>query len=215
MEKIIAPLYWYKDFSFLTAEAIKKINALPAHYDFWNNQINVISRKDQDKIWEHHIIHSLVLGNLIPKTKGLRVLDLGTGGGFPGIPLAIAFPEMEFILVDSVGKKIKVVEEVSAALGLKNLKAAHIRAEKVKGEFDFIVSRAVTTMPDFVKWVRKKVAKKQQHTLRNGILYLKGGDLTEELSLYSSASLYELAAFFEEDFFETKKVVHLPLKYKP
>ena len=107
------------------------------------------------------------------------------------------------------------MEEVSAALGLKNVKAAHIRAEKVKGEFDFIVSRAVTTMPDFVKWVRKKVAKKQQHTLRNGILYLKGGDLTEELSLYSSASLYELAAFFEEDFFETKKVVHLPLKYKP
>ena len=175
----------------------------------------MISRKDIAALYKRHVLHSLGIAKVQPFNPGARILDVGTGGGFPGIPLAILFPEAEFYLVDSIGKKIKVVEEVSAALGLKNVKAAHIRAEKVKGEFDFIVSRAVTTMPDFVKWVRKKVAKKQQHTLKNGILYLKGGDLTEELSLYSSASLYELSAFFDEDFFETKKVVHLPLKYKP
>jgi 16S rRNA (guanine527-N7)-methyltransferase len=204
-----------KYFPNLTEIQTQHFKQLESLYTEWNAKINVISRKDIAALYERHILHSLGIAKVQPFNPGARVLDVGTGGGFPGIPLAILFPETEFYLVDSIGKKIKVVEEVSAALGLKNVKAAHIRAEKVKGEFDFIVSRAVTTMPDFVKWVRKKVAKKQQHTLRNGILYLKGGDLTEELSLYSSASLYELAAFFEEDFFETKKVVHLPLKYKP
>ncbi len=204
-----------KYFPNLTETQVQHFKQLESLYTEWNAKINVISRKDIAALYERHVLHSLGIAKVQPFNPGARVLDVGTGGGFPGIPLAILFPETEFHLVDSIGKKIKVVEEVSAALGLKNLKAAHIRAEKVKGEFDFIVSRAVTTMPDFVKWVRKKVAKKQQHTLRNGILYLKGGDLTEELSLYSSASLYELAAFFEEDFFETKKVVHLPLKYKP
>jgi 16S rRNA (guanine527-N7)-methyltransferase len=204
-----------KYFPNLTEIQSQHFKQLESLYTEWNAKINVISRKDIAALYERHVLHSLGIAKVQPFNPGARILDVGTGGGFPGIPLAILFPETEFHLVDSIGKKIKVVEEVSAALGLKNVKAAHIRAEKVKGEFDFIVSRAVTTMPDFVKWVRKKVAKKQQHTLRNGILYLKGGDLTEELSLYSSASLYELAAFFEEDFFETKKVVHLPLKYKP
>jgi 16S rRNA (guanine527-N7)-methyltransferase len=203
---------YFPNLTEIQAQHFKQLESL---YTEWNAKINVISRKDIAALYERHVLHSLGIAKVQPFNPGARVLDVGTGGGFPGIPLAILFPETEFYLVDSIGKKIKVVEEVSAALGLKNVKAAHIRAEKVKGEFDFIVSRAVTTMPDFVKWVRKKVAKKQQHTLRNGILYLKGGDLTEELSLYSSASLYELAAFFEEDFFETKKVVHLPLKYKP
>lgn len=204
-----------KYFPNLTETQVQHFKQLELLYAEWNAKINVISRKDIAALYERHVLHSLGIAKVQPFNPGARVLDVGTGGGFPGIPLAILFPETEFHLVDSIGKKIKVVEEVSAALGLKNVKAAHIRAEKVKGEFDFIVSRAVTTMPGFVKWVRKKVAKKQQHTLKNGILYLKGGDLTEELSLYSSASLYELAAFFEEDFFETKKVVHLPLKYKP
>ena len=204
-----------KYFPNLSETQVQHFKQLELLYTEWNAKINVISRKDIAALYERHVLHSLGIAKVQPFNPGARVLDVGTGGGFPGIPLAILFPETEFYLVDSIGKKIKVVEEVSAALGLKNVKAAHIRAEKVKGEFDFIVSRAVTTMPDFVKWVRKKVAKKQQHSLKNGILYLKGGDLTEELSLYSSASLYELSAFFEEDFFETKKVVHLPLKYKP
>lgn len=204
-----------KYFPNLSETQVQHFKQLELLYTEWNAKINVISRKDIAALYERHVLHSLGIAKVQPFNSGARILDVGTGGGFPGIPLAILFPETEFYLVDSIGKKIKVVEEVSAALGLKNVKAAHIRAEKVKGEFDFIVSRAVTTMPDFVKWVRKKVAKKQQHTLKNGILYLKGGDLTEELSLYSSASLYELSAFFEEDFFETKKVVHLPLKYKP
>ena len=203
---------YFPNLTEIQAQHFKQLESL---YTEWNAKINVISRKDIAALYERHVLHSLGIAKVQPFNPGARVLDVGTGGGFPGIPLAILFPEAEFYLVDSIGKKIKVVEEVSAALGLKNVKAAHIRAEKVKGEFDFIVSRAVTTMPDFVKWVRKKVAKKQQHTLKNGILYLKGGDLTEELSLYSSASLYELSAFFDEDFFETKKVVHLPLKYKP
>jgi 16S rRNA (guanine527-N7)-methyltransferase len=203
---------YFPNLTEIQAQHFKQLESL---YTEWNAKINVISRKDIAALYERHVLHSLGIAKVQPFNPGARILDVGTGGGFPGIPLAILFPETEFHLVDSIGKKIKVVEEVSAALGLKNVKAAHIRAEKVKGEFDFIVSRAVTTMPDFVKWVRKKVAKKQQHSLKNGILYLKGGDLTEELSLYSSASLYELAAFFEEDFFETKKVVHLPLKYKP
>ena len=204
-----------KYFPNLSETQVQHFKQLELLYTEWNAKINVISRKDIAALYKRHVLHSLGIAKVQPFNPGARILDVGTGGGFPGIPLAILFPEAEFYLVDSIGKKIKVVEEVSAALGLKNVKAAHIRAEKVKGEFDFIVSRAVTTMPDFVKWVRKKVAKKQQHTLKNGILYLKGGDLTEELSLYSSASLYELSAFFDEDFFETKKVVHLPLKYKP
>ena len=157
---------------------------------------------------EYKIISDIILENT-------RVLDVGTGGGFPGIPLAIYFKTSEFTLIDSIGKKIKVVQEVANAIELKNVKAEHIRAEKIKGEFDFIVSRAVTKMDDFVKWTKGKIAKKQKHELKNGILYLKGGDLTEELQNFQNAKLFDLTTIFKEDFYETKKVVHIPLKYKP
>lgn len=204
-----------KYFTNLSELQISQFEKLEELYKDWNSKINVISRKDIDELYLRHVLHSLGIAKVQSFQPGSKVLDVGTGGGFPGIPLAILFPETEFYLVDSIGKKIKVVQGVAEALELKNVKAEHIRAEKVKGEFDFIVSRAVTQMPDFVKWVRKKVAKKQQHDLRNGILYLKGGDLTEELSLFTSAKLYNLPDYFDEDFFETKKVVHLPIKYKP
>lgn len=203
---------YFPDLSELQIAQFEKLEEL---YKDWNSKINVISRKDIDELYLRHVLHSLGIAKVQKFVPGSKVLDVGTGGGFPGIPLAILFPETKFHLVDSIGKKIKVVQGVAEALGLKNLKADHMRAEKVKGEFDFIVSRAVTTMPDFVKWVRKKVTKKQQHELKNGILYLKGGDLTEELSVFTSTTLYKLSDYFEEDFFETKKVVHLPIKYKP
>lgn len=204
-----------KYFPDLTDVQLKQFEKLEELYKDWNSKINVISRKDIDELYLRHVLHSLGIAKVQSFVPGSKVLDVGTGGGFPGIPLAILFPETQFQLVDSIGKKIKVVQGVVEALELKNVQANHMRAEKVKGEFDFVVSRAVTAMPDFVKWVRKKVAKKQQHELRNGILYLKGGDLTDELSLFTSVSLYDLPKFFEEDFFETKKVVHLPIKYKP
>jgi len=204
-----------KYFTDLSETQIKQFEQLKALYLEWNAQINVISRKDIDELYVRHVLHSLAIAKVQMFISKSRVLDVGTGGGFPGVPLAILFPDTQFYLVDSIGKKIKVVQEVSSALGLKNVRAEHGRAEKVKGEFDFIVSRAVTNMDDFVKWVRKKVAKKQNHTLKNGILYLKGGDLTEELSNFPKATLYNLPDYFNEDFFETKKVVHVPLKYKP
>ncbi len=184
-------------------------------YKEWNAQINVISRKDIDELYIRHVLHSLGIAKVQPFKEGTAVLDIGTGGGFPGIPLAILFPETKFLLVDSIGKKVKVVEEVAISLGLKNVNAEHIRAEKVKGEFDFIVSRAVTKMDDFVKWTKNKIAKKSKHELKNGILYLKGGDLAEELVNFPNAKLFDITAFFNEEFFNTKKVVHIPLKYKP
>ena len=202
-------------FKELSEEQIKQFGQLEGLYTEWNVQINVISRKDIDELYVRHVLHSLAIAKVQAFKAKSRVLDVGTGGGFPGIPLAILFPETKFHLVDSIGKKIKVVKEVANALGLKNVRAEHGRAEKVKGEFDFIVSRAVTNMDDFVKWTRKKVAKKQYHALKNGILYLKGGDLTEELANFPKATLYDLPEYFTEDFFETKKVVHIPLKYKP
>jgi 16S rRNA (guanine527-N7)-methyltransferase len=204
-----------KYFTDLTEEQIVQFEQLEALYKEWNAQINVISRKDIDELYIRHVLHGLAIAKVQPFVAGSRILDVGTGGGFPGIPLAILFPEVKFVLVDAIGKKIKVVEAVAESIGLTNVSAHHMRAEKVKGEFDFIVSRAVTNMPDFVKWVRKKVAKKQRHELKNGILYLKGGDLTEELKDFVKAQLFEIPAYFEEEFFETKKVVHLPLKYRP
>lgn len=204
-----------KYFEDLTAAQIEQFGQLEALYKEWNAQINVISRKDIDELYLRHVLHALAIAKVQPFVAGSRILDVGTGGGFPGIPLAILFPEVQFVLVDAIGKKIKVVQAVAESIGLTNVSAHHMRAEKVKGEFDFIVSRAVTNMPDFVKWVRKKVAKRQKHELKNGILYLKGGDLTEELKDFVRAKLFLIPDYFEEEFFETKKVVHLPLKYKP
>ncbi len=182
-------------------------------YHDWNAKINVISRKDIDELYTKHILHSLGIAKIIKFEPGTFILDVGTGGGFPGIPLAILFPETRFYLIDVIAKKIKVVQAVAEALELKNVKAEQLRAELVKGDFDFIVSRAVTNMPDFVSWVKDKIKKKHKHELKNGILYLKGGDLTEELAAFPKATEYNLANYFEDEFFETKKVVHLPLKF--
>jgi 16S rRNA (guanine527-N7)-methyltransferase len=191
---------------------IQQFEKLEALYKEWNTKINVISRKDIDELYLRHVLHSLAIAKIIQFKPKSRILDVGTGGGFPGIPLAILFPEVQFILVDSIAKKIKVVQEVSDALGLKNVKSQHIRAEKVHGEFDFVVSRAVTKMDDFMKWVRKKIAVKHKHIIKNGVLYLKGGDLTEELVNFPKAVLNDIPDFFSESFFETKKVVYIPVK---
>ena len=203
-----------KQFPNLTDNQIQQFEKLQFLYEDWNSKINVISRKDIDELYTRHVLHSLGIAKIIEFRPGARIMDVGTGGGFPGIPLAILHPEVDFYLIDVIAKKIKVVNEVVSALGLKNVKAEQKRAELVKQEFDFIVSRAVTNMPDFVNWVEDKVAKKQHHELANGILYLKGGDLTEELAAFPKATEYNLSDFFSDEFFETKKVVHLPLKYK-
>ncbi|MDH3381157.1 MAG: 16S rRNA (guanine(527)-N(7))-methyltransferase RsmG [Flavobacteriaceae bacterium] len=204
-----------KYFPYLTKTQLDQFGLLKDLYQTWNDQINVISRKDIDELYERHVLHSLGIAKVQAFAPNSKILDVGTGGGFPGIPLAILFPETQFYLVDSIGKKIKVVNEVVTALKLTNVKAEQKRAEEVKGEFDFIVSRAVTSMDEFSKWIKNKVAKKQQHKLKNGILYLKGGDLTEELKNFSNSTIYNLEQYFEEPFFESKKVVHIPLKYKP
>jgi 16S rRNA (guanine527-N7)-methyltransferase len=202
-----------KYFPNLTDLQKKQLQQLDFLYHDWNEKINVISRKDIDALYTKHILHSLGIAKIIKFEPGTFVLDVGTGGGFPGIPLAILFPETRFYLIDVIAKKIKVVQAVAEALELKNVKAEQIRAENVKGDFDFIVSRAVTNMPDFVSWVKLKIKKNNKHELKNGILYLKGGDLTEELKDFPKATEYNLADFFEDEFFETKKVVHLPLKF--
>lgn len=202
-----------KHFPNLTEVQKEQFRQLDVLYHDWNEKINVISRKDIDSLYTKHVLHSLGIAKIQPFAPGTFVLDVGTGGGFPGIPLAILFPETRFYLIDVIAKKIKVVQAVADALGLKNVKAEQIRAENVKGDFDFIVSRAVTNMPDFVSWVKTKIKKQHKHELKNGILYLKGGDLTEELKDFPKATLYDLADFFEDEFFETKKVVHLPLKF--
>lgn len=181
-------------------------------YAFWNEQINVISRKDLDNFYERHVLHSLGIAKVIKFAPGTKIMDVGTGGGFPGIPLAIMFPECQFHLVDSIGKKIKVVNEVASAIGLKNLTAEHERAEKVNDKYHFVVSRAVTEFPVFYNWVRGKFLKEQLNTLSNGILYLKGGDLREEFGkFYDKCDFYDLKNYFEEEFFETKKVVYLSI----
>ena len=202
-----------KHFPNLTDVQKEQFHQLNSLYHDWNEKINVISRKDIDALYTKHVLHSLGIAKIQSFEPGTFVLDVGTGGGFPGIPLAILFPETRFYLIDVIAKKIKVVQAVADALGLKNVKAEQIRAENVKGDFDFIVSRAVTNMPDFVSWVKTKIKKQHKHELKNGILYLKGGDLTEELKDFPKATLYDLADFFEDKFFETKKVVHLPLKF--
>jgi len=208
MEKILTY------FPNLHPRQIERFSALQSLYADWNEKINVISRKDMDDFYERHVLHSLAIGKIQPFEKGAKILDIGTGGGFPGIPLAIMFPDAHFHLVDSIGKKIKVVQGVVQSLGLENVLAEQNRAENVAGEYDFIVSRAVTSMDDFVKWTKNKIAKKQEHALKNGILYLKGGDLTEELINFKNASVISLSDYFKEEFFRTKKLVHIPLKYR-
>ena len=203
-----------KQFPNLTENQILQFQKLEALYQDWNAKINVISRKDIDELYTKHVLHSLAIAKIQPFEAGSYVLDVGTGGGFPGIPLAILFPETRFYLIDVIAKKIKVVRAVADALGLKNVKAEQIRAENVKGDYDFIVSRAVTNMPDFVSWIKDKIKKQNKHNLPNGILYLKGGDLREELKDFPRATEYNIADFFKDEFFETKKVVHLPLKFK-
>lgn len=203
-----------KYFSDLTPLQVKQFKALQALYSDWNSKINVISRKDIDELYTRHVLHSLGIAKVIAFNDNSTILDVGTGGGFPGIPLAILFPNCKFHLVDSINKKLKVVNAVSKGLGLNNVKTTHTRVEAIDDTYDFIVSRAVTTMPEFTKWIKNKVAKKQQNTLKNGILYLKGGDLTDELRPYTTVTAYLLSDYFEEDFFETKKVIHLPIKYK-
>ncbi|RTY68793.1 16S rRNA (guanine(527)-N(7))-methyltransferase RsmG [Flavobacterium sp. GSP27] len=202
-----------KHFPNLTDIQKEQFEKLDFLYHDWNEKINVISRKDIDALYTKHILHSLGIAKIIQFEPGTYVLDVGTGGGFPGIPLAILFPETRFYLIDIIAKKIKVVQAVAEGLELKNVKAEQMRAENVKGDFDFIVSRAVTNMPDFVSWVKTKIKKNNKHELKNGILYLKGGDLTEELKDFPKATEYNLADFFEDEFFETKKVVHVPLKF--
>ena len=208
MEEIV------KQFPNLTENQILQFQKLEALYQDWNAKINVISRKDIDELYTKHVLHSLAIAKIQPFEPGTYILDVGTGGGFPGIPLAILFPETRFYLIDVIQKKIKVVQAVVDALGLKNVKAEQMRAENAKGDYDFIVSRAVTNMPDFVSWIKDKIKKQNKHELQNGILYLKGGDLTEELKDFPKATEYNIAEFFTDEFFETKKVVHLPLKFK-
>ncbi|GAA4886443.1 16S rRNA (guanine(527)-N(7))-methyltransferase RsmG [Flaviramulus aquimarinus] len=204
----------FKYFPNLTEDQIYKFEQLESLYQDWNLKINVVSRKDIDELYLRHVLHALGIAKVISFNDGSKILDVGTGGGFPGIPLAILFPECSFHLVDSIAKKLKVVDEVVQGLGLANVKTTHSRVEDIDGKYDFIVSRAVAAMPTFVHWVKGKIAKQQNNDLKNGILYLKGGDLSEELKDYRTTTIYNLSDYFSEDFYETKKVVHLPLKYR-
>lgn len=203
-----------KYFPDLESEQIEQFEKISTLYQDWNQKINVVSRKDIDEIYLRHVLHSLAIAKFINFKPESKILDVGTGGGFPGIPLAILFPETQFVLVDSIAKKIKVVNEVSEGLGLKNIKTINDRVENTKGQYDFIISRAVAAMPTFVHWTKGKIAKNSNHTIKNGIIYLKGGDLTQELKPYRNAEIIPLTNYFEEEFFETKKIVYLPQKYK-
>ena len=201
-----------KYFPELTERQREQFAALLPLYEEWNAQINVISRKDMENFYEHHVLHSLAIAKAIRFAPMTEVLDVGTGGGFPGVPLAVMFPEARFTLVDSIGKKIKVVNDVVERLGLKNTKAMQTRAEQLDGEYDFVVSRAVTTLGEFVLWVKNKISKTQYNSLRNGILYLKGGDLTSELFAFRhKVKTWDIGEWFDGEWFETKKVIYLPL----
>lgn len=197
-------------FSFLNEQQLDLYEQFASCFLSWNEKINLISRKDTENLFVHHILHSLAIAKVCEFKPMCRVLDIGTGGGFPGLPLAIMFPQTEFVLVDSIGKKIKVVEAVSEALGLQNVKPMQTRAEQLQEKFDFIVSRAVTNLEDFIPWTKGKFSKINYHDLPNGILYLKGGDLKEELSkIKKTYKVYDIDTWFEDEFFQTKKVVYL------
>ena len=203
-----------KYFPDLTEQQIEQFEALLSLYKEWNAKINVISRKDIDELYLRHVLHSLAIAKVMPFANGSSILDVGTGGGFPGVPLAILFPECQFHLVDSINKKLKVIKGVVDALSLENIRTTHSRVEAIDEQYDFIVSRAVTSMPEFTKWVKGKIRKEQINDFKNGILYLKGGDLSDELKQYTRVKLFPLTDYFKEDFFETKKVVYLPIKHK-
>lgn len=204
MQKLI------KYFPDLSEQQIKLFEQLLPLYTDWNSKINVISRKDIEHLYEHHVLHSLAIAKVISFKPGTKILDVGTGGGFPGIPLAILFPECSFHLIDSIGKKIKVVEEVVKELGLQNVVPEKARAEELKTRYDFVVSRAVTSLPEFYNWVQSKIMIKNTNTLQNGILYLKGGDLKDELKPFKKRNeVFEISNFFEEEFFLEKKVIHI------
>ncbi len=195
----------------LSPQQKEQYRALQLLYKDWNLKINVVSRKDIDELYLRHVLHSLGIAKVLRFLPYTKVLDVGTGGGFPGIPLAILFPETQFTLVDSIGKKIKVVNEVVHGLGLTNVNTHHKRVEDLDGTYDFIVSRAVARMDAFTRWTKGKISPNSKHRLKNGILYLKGGDLNEELAGFPTAKIYPLSNYFQETFFETKKVVYLPV----
>jgi len=204
-----------KYFPDLTGQQMDQFGRLGSLYEEWNSQINVISRKDIEQLYERHVLHSLAIAKIIQFKPHTTVLDVGTGGGFPGIPLAILFPETSFMLIDSISKKIKVVSEVASALNLRNVTAEHNRVENVNQKFDFVVSRAVTAFPRFVSMVRTKISSQSNNDLSNGILYLKGGDFEEEIEPFRKhIQVYELQSFFQEEFFETKRLIHMTLKNK-
>ena len=204
-----------KYFPHLTELQAEQFAQLEVLYNDWNAKINVISRKDIQNLYEHHVLHSLGIAKVVNFKDGTTVMDLGTGGGFPGIPLAILFPNVQFHLVDSVGKKIKVAQEVATAIGLKNVKFSHARAEEIKEQYDFVVTRAVMPMVDLMKVARKNIRKEQHNAVPNGIIALKGGELNGEIaSMKNIATVWELSDFFDEEYFKTKKVVHVTIKVK-
>ncbi|MDX9883577.1 MAG: 16S rRNA (guanine(527)-N(7))-methyltransferase RsmG [Prolixibacteraceae bacterium] len=202
-----------KYFPRLNKLQFEQLGMLRNLYEEWNTRINVVSRKDIEQLYERHVLHSMAIARFIQFVPGTRIMDVGTGGGFPGIPLAILFPKSDFYLIDSIAKKIKVVNEIALALGLKNIKAEQIRAEQVARQFDFVVSRAVTAFPAFVDLVKGKIRTENRNPLANGILYLKGGDFDEEIKIFGDkAMVYRLDELFDEEFFETKKLIHLAVK---
>ena len=204
-----------KYFPYLTELQVEQFTQLEALYNDWNAKINVISRKDIQNLYEHHVLHSLGIAKVAGFKDGTTIMDLGTGGGFPGIPLAILFPNVQFHLVDSIGKKVKVAQEVAQAIGLKNVKFSHARAEEIKEKYDFVVTRAVMPMADLMKVARKNIKHEQHNAVPNGIIALKGGELNSEIaSMKNISTVWELSDFFEEEYFKTKKVVHVTVVSK-
>ena len=199
-----------ENFSNLSLIQKKQFELLDELYKDWNDKINVISRRDLDFLYLKHVLHSLSIAKVVEFEPQAHILDVGTGGGFPGIPLAIFFPKTYFHLIDSVGKKIKVVESIANKLKLENVKCEQIRAEKINDKYDFVISRAVTGMPIFVDWIKKNIKTESTHDIENGILYLKGGDLENELKSFQKKTIYDLSKYFKDSFFETKKLVHIP-----